>query len=58
MVQEIKKNNKVFYRCEDCDLYFKEKDLAQRCEDWSKKTKSCNLEIIKFALKKNFKSKK
>jgi hypothetical protein len=46
MVKEI--NNK--YQCEQCKLFFKDKKTAQKCENWCKKYKSCNLDIIKEAI--------
>lgn len=46
----VKKENNLFI-CEECNLKYKEKEIAKKCEDWCKKTKSCNLDIIKHAIK-------
>ncbi len=42
------RNNK--YECNECKMMYKDKNLAEKCEKWCKKHKSCNLEIIKNAL--------
>ena len=39
------------YQCENCKLSYKNKILAEKCQNWCKKHKSCNLEIIKHSLK-------
>lgn len=46
----VKLVNKV-YQCEECKLFYKEEKIAQECEKWCKEHKSCNLEIIKQAVK-------
>lgn len=51
MVKEILKNNNKVYQCEECKFIYKNKNLAEKCEQWCKKHHSCNLEIIKHALK-------
>jgi len=50
MVKEIEKNGKKYYQCEICKMYYKTIDLAQECEDFCEKYKSCSLEIIKHAV--------
>ncbi|MEM1574500.1 MAG: hypothetical protein QW755_00220 [Nitrososphaerota archaeon] len=45
MVKEIN----GFYICEECKLKYKEKIWAEKCEEWCRKYKSCNLEITKHA---------
>lgn len=42
---------KKFYKCTICGLKYKEKRWAKKCEEWCKKYKSCNLEIIQHAIK-------
>ena len=51
MVKE--KNNKEMkcYYCQECEMAYISKKRARECEDWCKKHKSCNLEIIKHAIK-------
>jgi hypothetical protein len=45
------KRNKTLYVCEECKLQYREKYWAEKCEEWCKKHKSCNLEITKHAIK-------
>lgn len=40
------------YECEECDLKYEEKELAERCESWCKEHNSCNLKITKHAVNK------
>ncbi len=39
-----------YYICEECRFKYKDKELAQKCEKWCKKHKSCNLNITKYAI--------
>jgi hypothetical protein len=39
------------WMCEECKLKYEDKSLAERCEAWCKEHKSCNLEIMKHAVK-------
>ena len=51
MVKENLKNNKKVYQCEECKFFYENKKIAEKCQKWCKKNKSCNLEIIKYAVK-------
>jgi len=51
MVSKKKINGKECYRCNECLLYYPDKKMAEKCEKWCKKHKSCNLEITKYAIK-------
>lgn len=51
MVKEIKKNKTIYFECEECRLLYKEKVCATKCQEWCSKNKSCNLNIIKHAIK-------
>ena len=42
---------KKIYKCKECNFKYKDKKLAQQCEEWCKKYKSCNIEITKHAIK-------
>jgi len=46
MIKKIK-----LFECPVCHLKYEDKKWANKCEAWCKKHKSCNLEIIKHALK-------
>ena len=50
MVKEIKKENKIYYQCESCDMYYPKKELAKKCEDFCDNHKACNTEIIKHSI--------
>lgn len=50
MVKSIKKKGKKYFQCEECGFYYKEKALAQKCEDFCGKNKSCSIEITKHAV--------
>ena len=54
MVEEINnlKQNNV-YICNECKLKYRDKEMAEKCEAWCKKNQSCNLEIIKYAIKED-----
>ena len=50
-IQRVHDNQKHFY-CEVCRLIYKERAWAEKCEDWCRKYKSCNLEITRHSIKK------
>lgn len=61
MFKIFKKYYSEPYKCQECGLEYKEKKWAEKCQDWCSKYKSCNLEIIKHAIKgrdKNLKENK
>jgi lipopolysaccharide biosynthesis regulator YciM len=51
MVKVLIEENKKLYQCEECGFKYTEKEWAEKCEAWCKEHKSCNLEIIKHAIK-------
>ncbi len=51
MVKEIIKNNQKSYMCEECDMFYKEKEWAEKCEALCKEHHSCNIEITNHATK-------
>ncbi|HEX9664458.1 MAG TPA: hypothetical protein VGA49_01400 [Patescibacteria group bacterium] len=53
MVRKITQTGENLYQCEACGLFYKEEELAKRCQAWCAEHKSCNLDIIKQAVKKN-----
>jgi len=50
MVKEVKKEKKTYYRCTICKFNYESKQLAQQCEAYCEKFKSCSLEITKHAV--------
>ena len=49
-MKEVIKNDKTYYQCEACGFYYETRDLAQKCEDFCNKYKSCDMEITKHAV--------
>lgn len=47
----MEKNASQLYQCEECGLWYSKEELAAKCEAWCAEYKSCNLDIIKFAVK-------
>lgn len=41
---------KKYVQCPVCKLYYKTKELAQKCENFCRTYKSCSLEITKHAV--------
>lgn len=39
------------YQCRICKFRYKTKAMAEKCRKWCSVHKSCNLEIIKHAIK-------
>ncbi len=50
MVRETIRDKEKLYQCEECKFKYLEKKWAKKCEQWCKKHKSCNLEIVKHAI--------
>jgi hypothetical protein len=50
MVKEIKKDNKVYFQCEECGFVYENREWAEKCENWCKEYHSCNIEITKRAV--------
>ena len=50
MARKMNKNNLSHYKCKECDMAYPDKEIAEKCENWCKKHKSCNIEIIKYAI--------
>ncbi len=51
MVKIIQKSDKTLYQCEECGLKYADKETAEKCQAWCSEHKSCNLDIIKNAVK-------
>ena len=50
MVKEKKTDNQTLFICEACGLGYKSRETAQKCEEWCRKTGSCNVEITNKAV--------
>ena len=51
MVNKDIKNGEIYYKCSECLMRYSNKSLAEKCEEWCKKHKSCNINLIKYAVK-------
>lgn len=38
------------HQCKECGFHYRQKELALKCAAWCKEHKSCNLEIVKYAI--------
>lgn len=46
----VKEDKNKLYCCEECGMKYKNLKIALKCEKWCKANKSCNLDIIKYAI--------
>jgi hypothetical protein len=51
MAEKIIRNKKTYYLCKECGFLYKDRKIAQKCENWCKKHHSCNMEITKYAVR-------
>ena len=51
MVYETRIGEKSLFECMKCGWLYNNLDMAKKCEEYCKKHKSCNLKIIKHAIK-------
>lgn len=51
MVKQEEYEGKEIYICEACGFGYKEKEYAQKCEDFCREHNGCSLEITKHAVK-------
>lgn len=50
MVKELRKDRQTLYVCASCGFAYKEKELAEKCQQWCEQNQSCNLEITQYAV--------
>ncbi len=50
MVQEIIQKGNTYYSCEECNLIYKEREWAEKCEAFCIKYHMCSLEITKHVI--------
>ncbi len=50
MVKFKKQKTTAIYQCGECCLWYKNKKIARKCQEWCAGHKSCNLEIIKHSI--------
>jgi len=49
-VKEKKINTQTIFLCEQCGMGYKDRETAEKCEDWCRKTGTCSLEITRKAV--------
>lgn len=50
MVKERRIDDKLVFICEVCGFGYLNRETAEKCEEWCKKTHSCSVEITKQAV--------
>ena len=50
MVSKKEHEDETIYTCDACSFGYRERETAERCEDWCTKNKSCSIEITKDAV--------
>jgi len=50
MGKTINQKQQIVFICKECGMKYHDEATAKKCEEWCKKNKSCNLEIIKYAI--------
>ena len=53
MVTETNLEGKIVYKCEKCGWLYKNINIAEKCQAWCDKHKSCNLKFTIHAIKIN-----
>jgi len=52
MVTAVHKGTETFYKCDACGLVYREKEIAEKCQNWCETHEgSCNLEYIQHSVK-------
>lgn len=52
MVTEVHKGTEPFYKCAVCGLAYRERAIAEKCQNWCETHEgSCNLEYIQQSVK-------
>lgn len=50
MVKITYDNNRQLYECSKCGFKYADKEWAEKCEQWCREHRSCNMEITKYAV--------
>lgn len=51
MVKETNLENEIVFKCEKCGWLYRDKEIAEKCQDWCENNESCNLEYQKKSIK-------
>lgn len=50
LVSERKLDSQIVFVCDECGLGYLDRETAQKCEEWCKRTGTCSIEITKKAV--------
>jgi hypothetical protein len=50
MVKEKRINDEILFLCEVCGLGYRNREIAEECEAWCRKTGTCSIEITRKAV--------
>jgi len=50
MVKEKIHKGKMYFMCEECDMYYRNKEIAQQCETFCNEKNACSMEITRHAI--------
>ena len=53
MMSYNNQDNEKLYKCTECGLHYRDKELAKKCAQWCGEHQSCNLEITSHAIENN-----
>jgi len=51
MVQETNLEGQIVFKCEKCGWMYRDKSIAEKCENYCEKHRACNIEYQRFAIK-------
>lgn len=51
MGKTFNQKQQIVFSCSECKMKYHDEETAKKCEEWCKRTKSCNMDIIKYAIK-------
>ena len=47
MVRTVEREGKKYFMCEACDMYYVDREWAEKCEKSCTEKKCCDLEVMK-----------
>jgi len=51
MAEEENLEGQIVFKCMKCGWLYKNRNMAEKCEEWCERHNSCDLEITKYAIK-------
>ena len=53
----VKRNSHLYFLCEEYGFVYEAREWALKCEEWCARNKSCNMDIVRHAIKDNSREK-